>query len=130
LMVDVLSEEGHQAESVPNSKEGLTLISRHSYDLVVCDLRMPQIDGQAFYEALVSSGSPMSDRVIIVTGDVMAARTRDFLERTRLPYLAKPFLVEELKLAVARVLHSASRPHETSAGRTELEPHTEAHSKS
>lgn len=110
LMVDVLREEGHQAESVLNSQDGLTLISRHNYDLVVCDLRMPQIDGQAFYDALVSSGSPMSDRVIIVTGDVLAARTREFLDRTRLPYLAKPFLVEELKLAVARLLSSESKP--------------------
>jgi signal transduction histidine kinase/CheY-like chemotaxis protein len=129
LMVDVLQEEGHQAESVLNSQEGLTLISRHTYDLIVCDLRMPQIDGQAFYDALVSAGSSMSHRVIIVTGDVLAARTREFLERTRLPFLAKPFLVEELKLAVARLLSSASKPAGALAERSDSRAPVELHAK-
>lgn len=129
LMVDVLREEGHHAEFVLNSQEGLTMISRHTYDLVICDLRMPQIDGQAFYEALVSSGSPMRNRVIVVTGDVLAARTRKFLDRTRHPYLAKPFLVEELKLAVACLLNSAWKPGGPSAERTDSDVHAERHSK-
>jgi CheY-like chemotaxis protein len=56
LIVDVLREEGHQAEAVLDSQEGLTRLSRARYDLVICDLRMPRLDGPAFYEALVHSG--------------------------------------------------------------------------
>jgi len=104
LIVDVLREEGHQADAVLDSQEGLTRLSRSQYDLVICDLRMPRLDGTAFYEALVRAGSPMSKRILFTTGDTLGMRTLQFLESKRLPYLAKPFLVEELKLAVNRLL--------------------------
>ncbi|MGC2420647.1 MAG: ATP-binding protein [Candidatus Acidiferrales bacterium] len=104
LMADVLREEGHEVEAVLDSQEGLTRLSRSRYDLVVCDLRMPRLDGPAFYDALVRGGSVMQRRIIFVTGDTAAPRTPEFLARHDLPYLAKPFLVEELKLAVHRAL--------------------------
>jgi signal transduction histidine kinase/CheY-like chemotaxis protein len=104
LIADVLREEGHQVEAVLDSQEGLTRLSRGRYDLVICDLRMPRLDGPAFYEALVRAGSPARNRILFVTGDMLAPRTIGFLESRGLPYLAKPFLVEELKLAVNRLL--------------------------
>ena len=100
LIVDVLREEGHQVEAVLDSQEGLTLLSRGTYDLILCDLRMPRLDGPAFYETLVRSGSPAQQRIIFVTGDTLAPRTLEFLKANNLPFLSKPFLVEELKLAV------------------------------
>src|SRR6204780_3708514 len=69
LIVDVLREEGHQVEAVLDSQEGLTLLSRGTYDLILCDLRMPRLDGPAFYETLVRTGSPAQQRIIFVTGD-------------------------------------------------------------
>jgi signal transduction histidine kinase/CheY-like chemotaxis protein len=104
LIVDVLKEEGHRAEAVLDSQEGLTLLSRNQYDLVICDVRMPRLDGPAFYDALVRAGSPIRDKILFTTGDMLAPRTIQFLEPNGLPYLAKPFLVEELKLAVNRLL--------------------------
>jgi len=109
LVVDVLREEGHQAEAVLDSQEGLTRVSRGGYDLVICDLRMPRLDGVAFYDALVRTSSPIRDRIIFITGDTLAPRTHDFLDRNKLPYLAKPFLVEEIKLAVNRALATAAK---------------------
>jgi signal transduction histidine kinase/CheY-like chemotaxis protein len=110
LIVDVLREEGHQAESALDSQDGLTRISRAHYDLVICDLRMPRLDGPAFYEALVAAGSPMQHRIIFITGDTLAPRTLEFLEPRDLPYLSKPFLVEELKLAVNHMLEGVREP--------------------
>jgi signal transduction histidine kinase/CheY-like chemotaxis protein len=100
LIVDVLREEGHQVEAVLESQEGLARLARAHYDLVVCDLRMPRLDGPAFHEALIRADSPAQDRILFVTGDTLAPRTMQFLAKSKLPYLAKPFLVEELKLAV------------------------------
>lgn len=115
LVRDVLGEEGHDVEAVLESQEGLTRLSRERYDLVICDLRMPRLDGPAFYEALVRAGSPMRHRIIFITGDTLAPKTLDFLNRHGLPYLAKPFLVEELKLAVNRLLS----PQRDETGKTE-----------
>jgi len=114
LMVDVLREEGHQVEAVLDSQEGLTLLSRGTYDLVLCDLRMPRLDGPAFYDTLVRAGSAEHQRIIFVTGDTLAPRTLEFLEANKLPYLSKPFLVEELKLAVNCRLQRARQVEKTS----------------
>ncbi len=112
LMVDVLREEGHDAEAALDSQEGLTRISRNHYDLVICDLRMPRLDGPAFYDALVRAGSPIRNRILFTTGDTLAPRTVEFVEPRGLPFLAKPFLVEELKLAVNGLLSGAERARE------------------
>src|ERR1700678_1457826 len=112
LIVDVLREEGHQVEAVLESQEGLARLARGHYDLVVCDLRMPRLDGPAFYEALIRAGSPVQNQLSFVTGDTLAPRTMQFLEKSKLPRLAKPFLVEELKLAVNRRLDRSRRAEE------------------
>jgi signal transduction histidine kinase/DNA-binding NarL/FixJ family response regulator len=104
LIVDVLREEGHRVEAVLDGQEALRRLTRNPYDLVICDLRMPHFDGEAVYQSLRHAGSPLLKRILFITGDVIAPQTREFLEPNQLPYLAKPFLVEELKLAVNRLL--------------------------
>jgi len=110
LVIDVLREEGHEVVAALDSQEGLTRLSRSPYDLVICDLRMPRLDGPAFYDALVRAGSPARDKILFITGDTLAQRTLEFLESHGLPYLAKPFLVEELKLAVNGILAAGRKP--------------------
>jgi two-component system, NtrC family, sensor kinase len=107
LVVDVLREVGHKVEAVLDSQQGLSLLSRSHYDLVICDLRMPRLDGRGFYDALVRAGSKIKSRIIFITGDTLDPEALDFLEQNRLPYLAKPFLVEELQLAVNAALCAA-----------------------
>jgi CheY-like chemotaxis protein len=104
LIADVLREAGHKVDKVLDAREGLALAARNVYDLLICDLKMPRVDGQAFYQALVSSGNPLQRNMIVVTGDTLAPATLEFLERTGLPYLAKPFLVEELQRSVEGAL--------------------------
>jgi two-component system NtrC family sensor kinase len=107
LIADVLSEEGYRVDTLLDSREGLERLRQQAYDLVICDLKMPRLDGRAFYRALVRAGSPLQHRMIFVTGDTLAPHTIEFLDSTGLPYLAKPFLVDELKLAVQRAVRAA-----------------------
>jgi DNA-binding response OmpR family regulator len=65
---------------------------------------MPYVDGPSLYRELVRREDPMQHRVLFVTGDTMGPRTMEFLKSSGLPYLAKPFLVEELKEAVRQAL--------------------------
>jgi hypothetical protein len=52
---------------------------------------------------------------MFVTGDTLAPRTLEFLEKSGLPFLAKPFLVEELKAVVDRALFAAEQSNRTPA---------------
>jgi two-component system NtrC family sensor kinase len=130
LIADVLTEEGHDVDAVLDSQEGLARLSRNRYNAIICDLRMPRLDGQAFYESLVRAGSPLRDKILFITGDTLAPRTRDFLDPLNLPHLDKPFLLEELKIAVNRLLEKDAaetgggpftRPHEVAANDLEVE---------
>jgi signal transduction histidine kinase/FixJ family two-component response regulator len=104
LIADVLEDEGMQVEVLLDGREALECAARQNFDLVICDIRMPGLDGQHFYKSLERSGNPLRKRFLFVTGDIIAAQTREFLKRNRLPHVAKPFRVEELTEKVHEVL--------------------------
>ena len=116
LIADVMAEEGHRVETLLDSREALNRMKKNHYDLVVCDLRMPHLDGAALYREMVGCRSPLQHRLLFVTGDTMSPRTVEFLNASGLPYLAKPFLVEELKEAVRSALAAAPSAEESHAG--------------
>lgn len=116
LIADVLAEEGYSVETVLDSRAGLDLLRRKPYDLLVCDLHMPHLDGPSLYRELLRLGSPLAQRLVFVTADMFSPRTGEFLESCAIPCLAKPFLVEELKELVrnALVRTAVSAPGEAS----------------
>jgi signal transduction histidine kinase/ActR/RegA family two-component response regulator len=118
LISDVLEDEGFQVDALWDGHEALERAARESFDLVICDMRMPGLDGQHFYETLASTKNPLWKRFLFVTGDVLSSHTREFLERHHLPHVAKPFRVEELTEKVRRVLMEG-RPSEA-AERTKV----------
>lgn len=104
LIADVLEDEGMRVDVLLDGREALERAARERYDLVICDMKMPGLNGQHFYNALERSGNPLRDRFLFVTGDVVAAHTQQFLERHNLPHVAKPFRMEELTEKVRQVL--------------------------
>ena len=116
LIADVLREDGYRVDTVVDSRQGLELARAHPYDLLICDLRMPHLDGRAFYGELTREENPLQHRLIFVTGDTLAPKTVDFLRSCGLPYLAKPFLVDELKEVVARRLEKTGLLSSTTEG--------------
>lgn len=114
LIADVLEDEGMQVDVLLDGREALAQAARESYDLVICDMKMPGLDGQHFYKTLERAGNQLRERFLFVTGDILGAQTREFLERNHLPNVAKPFRVEELTEKVHAVLQAQAR-RETSA---------------
>ena len=108
LIADVLHDEGLVVEVLLDGREGLKRIAERRFDLVICDMRMPGLDGQQFYRQLAKSGNALQHRFLFVTGDVIAPATQAFLEQNHLPHLAKPFRVEELTERVREVLQPSA----------------------
>jgi CheY-like chemotaxis protein len=104
LVADVLREEGHDVETILDSVAALERLTQQEFDLVICDLKMPKLDGRALYEEGLRRGRIRRDGILFITGDTLRPRTLDFVRRDGLPYLAKPFLVEELTQTVREVL--------------------------
>ncbi len=106
LVADVLTQQGYAVQVHTDSRQALQDARQHNYDLVICDIKMPGLDGEAFHKELRAQGHPLATRILFTTGDTLGRKTDEFLQRVSLPCLAKPFLVEELKTAVADLLQA------------------------
>ena len=89
-----------------DGEEALTAVKGRAFDLVICDLKMPRLDGQAFYASLVQAVPALASRVIFVTGDVAGTEAEQFLEGSGCRWLAKPFRLADLLKAVREGLSS------------------------
>jgi len=99
-VVDALRDAGYLVEHASDGEEALAKIEIQPFDLVVCDLKMPRLDGKAFYARLADTAPALQKRVIFVTGDVAGTDAEEFLEESGCPWLAKPFRLGDLLRAV------------------------------
>ena len=99
-VVDALRDAGYLVEHAGDGEEALARVNTQAFDLVVCDLKMPRLDGKAFYRALSATAPGLARRVIFVTGDVAGTEAEKFLEDSGCRWLAKPFRLGDLLRAV------------------------------
>jgi DNA-binding NtrC family response regulator len=71
------------------------------YDLVLSDVRMPDVSGVALHDWIARTRPTLLERVVFATGDDASAESADFIRRTRCRVLAKPFDADTLA-ALAR----------------------------
>lgn len=81
--------------------EALQLIAeQQDFDLVLCDLKMPGMDGLEFYRQVCATAPELAERLIFISGDTNSPDTRDLLSRTERPLLNKPFTLAEFYQAI------------------------------
>ena len=103
-VVDALRDAGYVVDRAADGEDALEKISGATFDLVVCDLKMPRMDGKAFYRMLSASTPGMARRVVFVTGDVAGTDAEQFLEQSGCRWLAKPFRLSDLLRTVRDVI--------------------------
>lgn len=104
LIRTLLEDEGYTAEAVHSGQEALDLIAMEAYDLVICDLRMPDIDGLVVCRA-VEQRAPPQPAVLLMTGHAEgAAYVSDFPGIRRMDVLARPVGLDELRERVRTML--------------------------
>jgi signal transduction histidine kinase len=101
---DGLADAGFIVERAGDGQEALACVGAGTYDLIVCDLKMPRLDGMQFYRAIAAANPPLARRVIFVTGDVVGTEAERFLEETGCRWLAKPFRLADLLRSAREVL--------------------------
>jgi PAS domain S-box-containing protein len=105
FMSKVLTEEGHQVETVDNAKDALEMVMNKTYRIILLDIKMPGMSGIELYRRFQKMAPSLARRVVFVTGDVMGSRTTAFLSKTKSPYITKPFDSEQLKIAMKRIFN-------------------------
>jgi PAS domain S-box-containing protein len=109
LIADTLRQQGFVVRLHTDSRRALQEATEKNFDLIICDIRMPEVDGPAFHRLLQERKPALAHRLLFTTGDTLARETLRFLEQVHLPNLAKPFHVDELRAAVNNALQGSRR---------------------
>ncbi|WP_426748844.1 two-component regulator propeller domain-containing protein [Myxococcus faecalis] len=111
-----LSRE-NDVDVVVSARQALERLSgpepRH-YDVVLCDLMMPEMTGMDLHEALGRAAPAVAERMVFITGGAFTPTARTFLERVENPRVEKPFDPESLR---ALVRSEVARARREAAGR-------------
>jgi CheY-like chemotaxis protein len=75
-----------------------------SFDIILSDIRMPDLDGPTLYEWMQATRPDLARRIAFVTGDTLSGTAADFLERAQCPVLEKPFTPAALRALIAAML--------------------------
>jgi len=101
---DILAMDGHCCEFASNGRVALERVAGGGYDLILSDLRMPQLDGPGFYRELSRTDPKMAERIIFLTGDTLSPAIQSFLAESNRPFIEKPLDPKQLRDAVAAAL--------------------------
>jgi two-component system NtrC family sensor kinase len=107
----MLEVEHYRADLARSGQEGRRLIEARSYDVILSDLRMPDVDGQALFDWIERERPALAARVAFVTGDTLGPAARRFLAGAGRPVLEKPFDQAGLRRVLAELGHSAGFVH-------------------
>jgi signal transduction histidine kinase len=86
---------------VASGREALSRIKEHPpFDVILCDLMMPEMTGMDFHTALTSHSESLARRVVFMTGGAFTPKAREFLDRVDNPRIDKPVDIQRLRQLV------------------------------
>jgi len=104
LLIDFLEDSGLEIETAGSGQEALQRIAERDFDVILCDLRMPGMDGPALFGEVARERPAMISRFIFGTGDLLSDSSRQFLKDCNRPFLEKPFMPEQVRRLVKQVV--------------------------
>ncbi|HVO38166.1 MAG TPA: formate/nitrite family transporter [Spirochaetia bacterium] len=113
----IFSEEGFEVRTTTSAREGLELVSSARFDVILCDWKMPQMDGVDVVEVL-DKRSP-DTAIIMISGYPSLERATEVMKRGAMDYVPKPFTPDEITSAVARAVNRRKREEAREKGRIE-----------
>lgn len=104
LLYDILSLDTHSVALASTGTEAADLVEREAFDVIITDMKMPEMDGAEFYRQVRQRDPQQARRIIFITGDTVSPETRAFLQRVSNPVLSKPFKIGPLRDAIEAAL--------------------------
>jgi two-component system NtrC family sensor kinase len=96
ILADMLRKLGYRYEVRVSGEAAQAALMQRDYDVVLCDLRLPGLDGAALYDWMAVNRPHLCARTAFITADTLSASSHRFLARAGRPVLEKPFVPAEL----------------------------------
>ena len=103
-LAEILVGDGHEVVTAASGTEALEILGSEQFDVVLSDIRMPELDGQALFDRLQSNTLQPPGRIGFVTGAGLGDGVVQFLNRTGAPWIEKPFTPEDIRSLVERIM--------------------------
>jgi PAS domain S-box-containing protein len=101
---EILTSECHRVVAVGSGREALERMAEEEYDVILTDMRMPDLDGRALYRQIEERWPDQAGRVVFVTGDTLASALREFVFASGRPVIEKPFVPSDVRRVVAELV--------------------------
>ncbi|MFQ5701823.1 MAG: response regulator [Acidobacteriota bacterium] len=105
LLAEIFSEYQHTTDAATDGCQALRLLGERDYDLILLDLRMPDMSGEQIYDHIAGQYPSMLDKILFMTGDVVRPEARKFLDSVGSSWLVKPFSIDEVIAKAQAILH-------------------------
>jgi CheY-like chemotaxis protein len=99
----ILSSE-HDVTLETDARSALERLGRESYDIIFCDLMMPNMSGMEFFEQVTATAPAFASRIVFLTGGAFSPKSEEFLRENRDRCLSKPFTREGVNTMVHRLI--------------------------
>lgn len=102
----LLETFNYEVGTASNGRVALKLLLSRDVDAIICDLRMPELEGDLFYSVIERVKPHLCRRFVFLTGAADNPKYRAFLNEVKLPVLHKPIHAEQLLMELQRLLEA------------------------
>ncbi len=106
-LADLLAKDGHSFDFAINGKIALDKLRNQSFDFILSDLRMPEMDGSTMYKHICAELPQYQQRIVFITGDTLTTFVRDFLQDNPVRFIEKPYILSDVTKAITEQLQVA-----------------------
>jgi CheY-like chemotaxis protein len=110
VVARVLSDQHHVTGALRASDALARIAAGARFDVILCDVMMPQMTGIELYETLRARFPGQAERVVFLTGGAFTSGTAQFLEVNTRPVVHKPFDARKLRAVVNQFAGSVGTP--------------------
>ena len=110
MLSTVLKKSDYHVDTAADGSEGLEMIQSEHYDFILCDIKMPKMDGMDF---LKSAGDKISNSTVIMMSAYGSIDTAiEAMKLGAYDYIIKPFKVDEIRIIIEHTFTSKTLEHE------------------
>jgi len=109
ILAEILESSGHRVVAAASGHEALERLDEERFDVILTDIRMPDLDGRALYREIERRWPDRAAQVVFVSGDTLTSALREFAEESGRPVIEKPFLPSEVRRVVGEAFSGFDR---------------------
>ena len=99
-----LNSSEYYVDTISNPYDALQKINDRNYDIIIIDIRMPDMSGQELFEKIVNDKPYLSKNILMTTGDSANIEVKNFLQKYKLHFISKPFDHKTLENKIREIL--------------------------